>query len=187
MTGIYLWNVSEVNVSTTIWGTITVEWNSLTVLNEKRLDSKWLLWSLSQCLLLGFKGLHLHIFSLEYLFFFSSWQQYKYVCKRLEVLFKVTAEITACQKMVLLGYLYLRKLCVIIKISENFSCKLKIVASPLFSKMQVISHSVKTQLWPWTASLSAYWSNFWNLLSITWDQVLFLTNEIKLTGAAVFC
>lgn len=130
------------------------------------MDSKWLLWSLSQCLLLGFKGLHLHIFSLEYLFF-SSWQQYKYVCKRLEVLFKVTAEITACQKMVLLGYLYLRKLCVIIKISENFSCKLKIVASPLFSKMQVISHSVKTQLWPWTASLSAYWSNFWNLLSIT--------------------
>lgn len=61
------------------------------------------------------------------------------------MLFKVTAEITACQKVVLLGYLYLRKLSVIIK-SENFVCKQKIVDSPLFSKMQVLSHSVKTQL-----------------------------------------
>lgn len=151
-----------------------------------RLDSKWLLWSLSQRLLLGFMGLHLHIFSLEkkniYIYkqyiYIVLWQQYKYVCKRLEVLFKVTAEITACQKMVLLGYLYLRKLCAIIKISENFSCKQKIVDSPLFSK---------TQLWSWTASLSAYWCNFCNFLSKTWNQVLFLTNEIRLTGAEVFC
>lgn len=48
LTEIYLWNVFAANLSTTIWGTITVEWNSLTVLSEKKkLESKWLLRTLS--------------------------------------------------------------------------------------------------------------------------------------------
>lgn len=49
-----------------------------------------------------------------------------YICKGLKVLFKVTAEITACQKMVLLGHFYLRRLLLITKISlicvENPNC-----------------------------------------------------------------
>lgn len=48
LTGIHLWNVIAANISTTIWDKIAVEWNSLTVLSEKKkLDSKWLLRTLS--------------------------------------------------------------------------------------------------------------------------------------------
>lgn len=108
LTGIYLWNVFAANLSTTICGTI-YSWMKLTVLSEKKkLDSKWLLRTLSQCLLLGYIGLHLHLLPLESLFYL--WQRPKYVCKGLKMLFKVTAEITVCQKMVLLGHFYLRKI-----------------------------------------------------------------------------
>lgn len=111
LTGIYLWNVFAAHVSTTIWAKIAVEWNSLTVLNWTVSGCSWL----SASLLLRYTGLHLHLFPQETLFYL--WQQPKYVCKGLKVLFKVSAEIGVCQKMVLLGCFYLRKILLITKIN----------------------------------------------------------------------